>query len=561
MLGQNTFIHPRHLGLLLASSLAVNTLALALPLMTMQIYDRVLSNRAEDTLLVLSVGVMIAACVECTLRICRSMMVGLNGAHFEHDAAVRALGKVLEAEPRAIGSTTPSVIAQDIGAAARLKDYFGGQMMVTLLIDSPFIIVFLALEAYLAGWLVVVPCAVLALFLLMSWHQGVQVRELIDARENHDDARYSFITQALQVVHTIKTFCLEASMARRFEEVQRESGQTNYALACKHGQAGSLSYGFSQAMTVAVICAGAPQVMHGHITVGTLIACVLLSGQVMQPLQRGLAMWIRFQDIALAKERLTGLMELPPRPFLLPEKMAANHGALRLDKVRFSYADGVPVLDGASLAVAPGDMVGITGASGSGKTTLLELMAGIAMPDRGSVTLSGMAVAGIPMAERDRYIAHLSMSGLILRGSIMDNLTGFRPELRAQARHVADQLGIEDAVALLPAGYDTPLEGHTTDVVSPGLKQRISIARALLHKPRLILFENADHGMDHDSYSRIFALLARLKGKATMVVVSEDRNILSLVDHIYDLRHGQLTAMSMPSMLVNDRRIVRGASA
>lgn len=557
MLPHIKFIRPRYFWLLLASSLAVNALALALPLMTMQVYDRVLSNRAEDTLIVLSAGVLMAAAVEFILRVGRTMVVGLNGASFEHEAAVTALGKLIESEPRAHGHASSAVLAQDIGAAARLKDYYGGQMMVTLLVDVPFILVFLSLEAWLAGWLVLVPVAVLSIFLLISWHQGLRLRLLMDAREKQDNARYSFITQSLQVIHSIKTMCLEAVTARRFEEVQRESGQTNYHLACVHGQAGSLSYGFAQLMTVAVICAGAPMAVAGKITVGTLIACVLLSGQIMQPLQRGLAIWIRFQDIGLARERLSALLHLPRRSFLPIEQLQAGHGILKMQNARFSYEEGKPVLDGASLAIAPGEAVAITGLSGSGKTTLLELIAGIYMPDRGSVNFSGMDTSLIPIAERSRYIAYLPMSGMILRGSIMDNLTGFNPQARVAAHHVAQQLGIEEAVALLPSGYDTPLEGHATDVVPPGLKQRIAIARALLHKPRLILFDNADHGMDHESYSRIFSLLARLKGKTTLLLVSEDRNILSMADASYELKHGRLQQMMQPLQILSDYKLAQ----
>lgn len=557
MLANMYFTRPRHFGLLLASSLALNALALALPLMTMQIYDRVLSNRAYDTLLVLSVGVLIAAVAEFILRICRSVLVGLNGAAFEHEAATAALDKLLETEPRGLSDSTSTVLAQDIGAAARLKDYYGGQMMVTLLVDAPFTLLFLALEAWLAGWLVLVPVAILSLFLFISWKDGLKLRSLMGKREMQDYQRYSFITQSLHVVHTVKALCLEAVMARRFEEVQRESGQTSYNLACMHGQAGSLSYGFSQFMTVAVVCFGAPLVIKNQMTVGTLIACVLLSGQIMQPLQRGLAMWVRFQDIALAKDRLKALLGLPARHFLPISSLQANHGSLKLDEVRFSYRQGQPVLDGTSLEVMPGETIAVSGSPGSGKSTLLELMAGIYAPDKGRVILSGMDVSLIPLSERARYIAYLPMSGMILRGSIMDNITGFNPLARLQARVVADQLGIEEAVSLLPSGYDTPLEGNTTDVVPPGLKQRISIARALLYKPRLILFDNADHGMDHESYTLIFSLLAKLKGKATMVIASDDRNIISLADHIYDLRHGQMTRTMMPSAFMAERKLMK----
>lgn len=549
-----SFLRPRHFRLLIASSLAVNVLALALPLMTMQVYDRILANHATDTLVVLSCGVLLAALAEFTLRCCRSMVAGKNGAQYEHLAATEALRHVLETPQLHKGQGKAAVLAQDIGASAWLKDYYGGQMMVTMLIDMPFIALFILLEFYLAGWLALVPVAVLGLFVWMFWRQGVKLRACSDARENEDNARYSFISEALQSVHSVKAMCLEAPMARRFEEVQRESGALSYEIACRHGHAASLSYGFSQFMTIMVLCAGAPLVIYNQLSMGALIACVLLSGQVMQPLQRGLSMWIRFQDIALAKKRLYRLLALPRRQFLPLEDMGANHGEVHIHNLGFAYGGADPVIEGANLTIAPGDAIAISGTPGSGKSTLMELIAGIYEPKYGYVHIGGMDAHRIPVAERAQYLAHLPMNGMILRGSIMDNLTGFNPALRAEARAVADQLGIESAVSLLPSGYDTPLEGHMTDVVSPGLKQRVAIARALIHKPRLILYDNADHGMDQESYTRIFELMARLKGKATLVIVSDDKNILSLADYVVELRRGQLITTAHPSSLAGNRK-------
>lgn len=549
---------PRYFLLLLSMSLIVNVLALALPLMTMQVYDRILFNHSVDTMMVLMVGVIAAGLVELMLRCCRSVVTGLNAAQFEHQSSVIAMRQVMESEPRKLMQKTASVIIQDIASAQRLKDYYGGQMLVTLYIDMPFIAIFLGFEAYLAGWLAAVPATVLLLFLLVSWRQGNQLHDYMAQREKADNERYSFIAGSLGVIHSIKALCLEAPIARRFEEVQRESGQVNYRIACLNGQAGSLGYGFAQLMTVAVMCAGAPMVVYSHITTGTLIACVLLSGQIMQPLQRGLAMWIRYQDVQLAKRRLQHLVNLPRRNFLKMDEPYDTRGDVHISQLHFRYPRSAALIAGLNLEINAGDAVAITGQSGAGKTSLLELMAGIYAPDRGSVLIGSMEASRIPVSERPHHVAYLPVYGMIMRGSIMDNLTGFNPAMRGQARMVADQLGIEKAVSLLPAGYDTPLEGHMTDVISPGLKQRISIARALLHKPRLILFDNADHGMDYESYAHIFELMARLKGKATLVLVSEDRNIMSMADHVYDLQNGAVVATASPASLISSRRTATG---
>ena len=548
------FVFTRYFGILLASSLAVNTLALALPLMTMQVYERILFNHSEDTMRVLVAGVIFASLIEFILRSSRSLITGLNGAQFEHEASLLMVRQLLESEPRNSMKRSAVILIQDIASVSRLKDYYGGQMMITMLIDMPFILLFLALEAYLAGMLVLVPTLVLIAFLLIAQYQGAKLHAFMQQREKADNERYNFITNTLNIIHSIKALCLEAPMVRRFEEVQRESGQINYRIACLHGQAGSLGYGFAQFMTIAVLCAGAPMVVASQITTGTLIACVLLSGQIMQPLQRALAIWIRMQDVLIARERLDELVSMPRRDFLPAEMRVPSRGDIHLADVHFRYYGGAPLIRGVSLEVAPGDAVAITGMSGAGKTSLMELIAGIYQPDSGEIRIGSMPAHRIPIAERARHIAYLPLYGMILRGSIMDNLTGFQPGMRSQARQVADMLGIEKAVSLLPAGYDTPLEGHMTDVISPGLKQRISIARALLHKPRIILFDNADHGMDHESYAHIFELMARLKGKATLVLISEDRNMLSLADHVFCLQDGVLARVAAPSLHLNSRK-------
>src|SRR5690606_26922925 len=132
----------------------------------------------------------------------------------------------------------------------------------------------------------------------------------------------------------------------------------------------------------------------------------------------------------------------PSRDFLKAETHAKTSGDVHISQLYFRYHGGPPLIAGASLEIAAGDAVAITGPSGAGKTTLLELIAGIYEPDEGSVQIGSMDASRIPISERPHHIAYLPVYGMIMRGSIMDNLTGFSPSMRAQARQVADQLGI-----------------------------------------------------------------------------------------------------------------------
>lgn len=548
-----SFFRPPHGRLLIGASLAINLLALALPLMTMQIYDRVMPNRSTDTLFVLSCGVLIAALAEICLRIARSFITGISAAQFEHEAASTALSRLLHTDPRRVGDASPAVLMQDIGAASRLKDYYGGQMAATLLVDAPFALLFLGLAFYLTGPLAYATLAVLGVVVLVMGWQGIRLRRLAERRERQDNIRYDYITQSLQAVHTVKALCAEAVTVKNFAELQRPGGTLTYEMTRLQGRSGIISYFAAQIMTVTVVCLGAPLAIEGRITIGMLAACIMLSGQVMQPVMRSLNLWLRFQEIRLARRRLASLLALPPRCRVALDSEGDAYD-LKLESVSFGFKPGQPVLRNLSLAIKPGEVIAIQGAASAGKTVLLELMAGIYVPDEGHVLLGGRETSSLPPSTRAHRIGYLSAQGAILRGSIMDNMTGFDSRLEPAAHGLAEMLGIERAVALLPSGYDTPLEGLAADLVGPGFKQRLSIIRALLHHPRFIIYDNADQGLDRESYSAVFGLLARLKRKATLVIVSDDRNILSLADHVMELQDGQLIRVMQPAALLAARR-------
>lgn len=539
-----------HAGLLFGGSLAINTLALALPLMTMQIYDRVMVNHAADTLFVLSCGVLVAAAIELCLRLMRQSITSASASRFEESASAQALQSVVSAEPRASADKPAAELLQDINATSRLKDYFGGQMAATLLVDMPFAVLFLGLAFYLTGALALVTVGVLLATSLYFVRRAGQLRALTAQREEEDNNRYAYLTQALQSMHTIKALCLESVVARRYEHVQRPGGDIVYRLTRLQNEGAAVSYLSAQLMTVTIIAVGAVEVVQGYLTAGMLAAGIMLSGQLMQHLQRSLSLWQRWQDTALAAARVNSITSLPQREFYTATELGSNQGALRLSDIRFAYSGQTPLLNSLSLDVSAGEVISIFGASSSGKTTLLEVIAGLYMPDRGTVQLSGLDPARLPLERRAHYVGYLPTRTTTLHGSIMDNITGFDSRLHKEARMLAGALGIEQAVALLPTGYDTMLDSLATDAIPPGLKQRIAIARMLLRRPRVLLYDNADHGLDRDSYAAVFTLLARLKRKTTMILVSDDKNIQSLADRTFELKNGVLVPVSTaPTML------------
>ncbi len=298
---------------------------------------------------------------------------------------------------------------------------------------------------------------------------------------------------------------------------------------------------FGQIMTVTVVTFGALKVIDGELGTGGLAACLLLSGRIMQPVQRALGLWTRFQNYFIDKQELQQIFSLPVRHDSDTEEMLQSRGIIRCKDIDFSYEENdAPIFKKMNLFVGPGESVSFVGQQSEGKTTLLLLLAGLLAPVSRKITIDGAEPRRILPDKRSSRIGYLAEKGVIFNGTIMENLTLFGTVSVDDAMTAARHLGIIEAVALLPNGFKTTITDSVTDPIPPGLKQRIAIARTLARRPSVIIFDNADRGLDREGYNLVFKVLGRLKGKVTMLFVSDDRNILRLADQEYHIVEGSL---------------------
>jgi ATP-binding cassette subfamily C protein LapB len=201
---------------LITATLAINLLSLALPVMVLQVYDRVLVNRSDGTLVVLIVGVCIAIFFEAILRIARSYAMSWTGAVYEYTLAANAMRYYINADPMKTKIEGAGRQIQNLGAFSKLRDFYGGQTMVTL-VDIPFAIVFLVLISYLSGTLVFVPIVLITIFMVITWFLGNRLMRAIKAQGVCDDKRYNFIIETLQGIHSIKSYGIETVFQRRLK--------------------------------------------------------------------------------------------------------------------------------------------------------------------------------------------------------------------------------------------------------------------------------------------------------------------------------------------------------
>ncbi len=540
----------QHLASLLLSTLAINVLSLALPVMTLQIYDRILPNSGSGTLPVLTTGVCIAVALEVLLRLSRVYIIGQNGAIYEHRMACTAMSKVLNADLSKMQTRGVGEHLHHMSSVSKLKEFYNGHAMTTLA-ELAFVPFALALIGYIAGWLVMVPVCVLTLFTFISICNGHHLKRTLQGREETDDKRFNFLIETLEGVHTVKALALEKYFERRYEALEEASVQANYAVTQQTANTFNSGAIFSHIMIAGVITIGAWAVLSGDLTTGSLIATLLLAGRVMQPVQKALALWTRYQDYQLARSCATDLMETIQQEVVHREhdSPVLREGRLELKNVSFHYAgQNQPIIEHISLSLQQKQAILISGDHGCGKTTLMKLIAGIYPASEGKIHIDGEPVGTYQSSELAHHVAYVCARPVIFRGTIRDNITGFGQIPEVKAKEIAALMGLEKDISRLPGGFDTFLSGNETDSIPPGLKQRIAIVRALATRPKLILFDNADLALDKDGYNTMHTLLARLKGKASMVIVSDDYNIRSLTDKHYLLKDGQLLEDRTPDV-------------
>ncbi|NKB48619.1 MAG: ATP-binding cassette domain-containing protein [Alphaproteobacteria bacterium] len=520
----------------------INLLSLVLPLTLMQVYDRIIPNAAFSTLTLLVLGAGVAMMLEAFLQYLRALTSGWSAARFEHLEGCRAMERMLSARLSKFEEQGIGEHLENFNSLGRLKDFYSGQAMRAL-IDLPFALIFVAAVAYLGGWLALVTASVLILFTLTAAWLGRQLRVVLLERVTTDNRRQNFIVEVLSGIGTVKAMAMEAQMARRFERLQENCSNTNYKVAQASAYANGASTYFSYAMLFAVAATGSLLVIDGTLSVGGLAACTLLSGRAMQPLQRAMGAWTRFQDVRIARERLEKVFNLDVDTTSLAEQpKLTGQEALELDGVSFSYpGDGRPLLRDVNLRVEPGKTIAIRAeATGSGKTTLLHLMAGVLEPTAGTVRLGSYDIADLSPATKGKTMTYLPSKGTAMKGTILENLTMFRPHRMAVALELSRRLGLDNIAAQLPRGYETIIGDGVSDTLSQGVMQRISLVRGLATQAQFILFDEANSAIDGAGDVQMRTLLQEIRKKAGLILISHRPSLLKLADEMYELKDGQI---------------------
>jgi ATP-binding cassette subfamily C protein LapB len=521
------------------ASLVINLLALGLPLVSLQVYDRIIPNRAHQTLAFLIVGLALVLVFDLALKTARSALLGWHAMRFirltEHEAVTR----LIHAPHGTVEKEPVAVHVNRFAALAALGRHHAGASRL-MAIDMPFAFVTLAIVAVVGGSLVLVPIIMFLVFAALAIRRSRDFPKINEERSMQDNKKYDFVAEVLTGILTVKGMAMEPQMLRRFERLQQSVAEITMRsiLVSQTAQSSAVIYGsLSQIIVVAF---GASRVIDGQMSIGALVCCTMLSGQVLQPLLRAISIWGESDVVGHRRSEVRKLLALPAVESSAPSTQPIS-GAINFDRVCYEPPGQKPIIRSVSLSVPPGTVVGLMGDSGSGGMTLLQLLRGDLVPTNGRVTVDNIATTDGAFANVRPFIAYVGPNPVKFHGTILDNLTMFQSHRRNFSRQMAVLVGLEDSVNELPNGYDTKVGESIAESLPASIAQQMTIVRALSTAPRVLFLNNANTVLDRRAEAALIQAIDKLRGDLTLFIATDRPSVLAKCDVVYGLTEGRLT--------------------
>ncbi|MEM1074935.1 MAG: ABC transporter transmembrane domain-containing protein [Pseudomonadota bacterium] len=519
----------------LVASLLSNLLALAMPLVILQVFDRVIPFEAYATLTVLFIGLCTVALIDFFLKWARLILLGHEGQRYELELGSNFLRRSLEANPSAYDRFSTGAHLEKLNALSHLRDHFCGPARLYA-VDTPFTAIFIIMIALIGGWLVLVPLTAISMLyafkVLLKKTQG----PVFEARKTLDGRRYSFLIECLSQIMTVKSDTMEPQLRRRYEALQNQSVNISQKLLQFTGYSQAFGAVFSQGTVAAMALAGSYLVIAGKIGVAELAACMLLNGRTVQPLLKMLGHWAQTESIQVARQKVEEIASLEQRARVAPPDQIVA-GSLTFDRVTARHEENDrTVLSHVSFEVQAGRAVLLEAENAICLETMMRLILHEQKPKAGQIFFSGLDMERMQASRGHGGIVYVSQEPAIFSGSILENITCFGQVADvSNALSTALEIGLEDAVHRMPMGYETILGGVEERHIGLSLLQQIALTRALALKPRLLLMNDPTSALDRNEHILVANCLAKLKGQATIVMATPSRFIRPLADQSFTI--------------------------
>jgi ATP-binding cassette subfamily C protein LapB len=486
-----------------------------------------------STLFYLIFCVCMVVVLEAVLRITRSQVIGWAAMKEAWRNSVDAAARVALGPAQVIDREPATQLLHRFQAIATISDFQLSSARLVI-IDLPFVLIFVAFLFAISPLLAAIPFLLFLLFAIGAIVQGYELKAATAARALSEAKTRDFLHETLSGIVNVKAFAMEQQVLRRFERLEERACGCAYSVLRLSDNAGNLASLASTATQLATVTAGAVLTMNGDITIGALACCTMLSGRVMQPLVRVVSSWSEIHSVMVAEDTARPIYELPRNDRSAPVINRALPAHVTFKDVSFAYEGkaAAPVLSDASLCIEPGEIIALSGPNGSGRSTVARLALGRLRPQSGQVLIDDMpaSLAGTGLCGNLALVDHHVAS---IRGTVLSNLTMYDEGDDVEtALSTARLIGLEDDIHALPRGFDTRLGEAATEPIPPALLQRIAIARTLASKPRLLILDEANLSLDYRSDHLLARALRSLKGKVTVIIMTNRPSFAAIADRV-----------------------------
>jgi ATP-binding cassette, subfamily C, bacterial LapB len=527
----------------LLAAMLINLFALAFPLFSMNVYDRVVPNHAVETLWALAVGVCLVLFADLAMRLMRGRFIDEASARIDVQLSAslmeRVLGMRLEHRPTSVGS-----FAQNLRGFEQVRDFIASST-VTTLIDLPFALLFLLVLVWIAPWLalpvVVAGLVILGLGLVLQQ----RLHHLANSTHRASATRSATLVESLNCIETIKSQGAEAGIQARWETTNAFLSATTVRMRTLSTFATSSTAVITQGAAVTIIVLGVYLIHAQLLTMGALIAASMLATRALAPAGQVVGLLMQYQGVKTSLASLNQIMDQPQerivgRSYLQRPRL---RGDIELRNVSFHYPGrDEAVLQRVNLKIKAGERVALIGRVGSGKSTIQRLIMGLYQPTEGSVLLDGTDLRQLDPADVRRSQAYVSQDVTLFFGSLRDNICVGMPFADDGAiAHAAEVACLSGFVHGHPQGFDLPV-GERGESLSGGQRQCVGLARAVLHNAPILLLDEPTSAMDFSTEAQITARVSDFSSDKTVILVTHRTSMLSMVDRVIVIDGGKVVA-------------------
>lgn len=528
------------------AAVLVNLSAVALPMFTMNVYDRVVPNSAFDTLWALALGVLAVITADAGLRYLRSHFVDEAHSRIDLTLSARLMQQVLNLrlahKPTSVGS-----FATTMRGYEQVREFIAAGT-VAALVDLPFGLLFVALILWIAPWLTLPVVVAFVATVVLGWVLQQRLHALSEATWRASAQRSATLIESLSGLETVKAQSAEGVVQARWERANQHLATLGTRMRSLSSMAMLGSTWIGQVTSVLIVVTGVYLIAQRELTMGALIAVSMLASRALAPASQIVGLLMQYQG---ARTALASLDELMAKPVERADDASSStetfvargalKGAIEFREVSFHYPGRDDLaLNKVSFRIEPGERVAFIGRAGSGKSTIQRLVLGLYQPTEGSVLIDGVDARQLDPADLRSSIASMSQDALLFWGSLRENVVLAQPMADdAEAVEVVQAAGLGSFVNAHPQGLNLQV-GERGEFLSGGQRQAVALARALLHGGRVLTLDEPTSAMDHASEAHVLKGLAAHAQGRTVLLATHRRSLLPLANRVIVIDQGRV---------------------